>query len=180
MLPLTNSLFSVIFQDDKQAEYLARNLHLELKTEDDTMVYAQALRSHLYNAQIAEDQNNDLQLLERIKLVDMLNEFIVHFRNLLKLASTPLPFPLLQMGRTFLFLWTFSIPFVLRGVVEERYTAMVFVFFLTYGFIGLELVAMKLVDPFGDGVNDLNVTGMREVRVFFVVLDPTTETKAVD
>jgi len=25
---------------------------------------------------------------------------------------------------------------------------------------------MKLVDPFGDGVNDLNVTGMKEVSLF--------------
>jgi len=71
---------------------------------------------------------------------------------------------LLQMGRTFLFLWTFTIPFVLRGVVDEIIPAMAFVFFLTYGFIGLELVAIKMMDPFGDGINDLNVTGMREVR----------------
>ena len=98
----------------------------------------------------------------------MLNEFDIHYRNLLKWASTPLPFPLVQMGRTFLFLWTFTIPFVLRGVVEERFSAMIFVFFLTYGFIGLEVVALKLLSAFGDGVNDLNVSGMREVSCSWV------------
>ena len=153
-----------LYQDDNQAEYLARNDHADLKTNDDPMIHVQALRSHLYNARLSDTENHDgLQLLERIKLLDMLNEFVLHFRNLLKFASTPLPFPLLQMGRTFLFLWTFSIPFVLRGVVSEIYSQIGFVFFLTYGFIGLELVAMKLLDPFGDGVNDLKVTGMREV-----------------
>jgi len=126
------------------------------------MLHVQALRSHLYYVYFDDDQQ--LQLLEQIKLLDMLNEFVIHYRNLLILASTPLPFPMLQMGRTFLFLWTFSIPFVLRGVVDEMLSAITFVFFLTYGFIGLELVAMKLMEPFGDGVNDLNVTGMREVR----------------
>ena len=41
---------------------------------------------------------------------------------------------------------------------------MVFLFFLTYGFIGLELVAMKLVEPFGDGRHDVQVTNIRDVR----------------
>jgi hypothetical protein len=52
-------------------------------------------------------------------LVDMLNEYVIHDRDLLELASTLLPFPLLQMARTFLLLHTFTIPFVLRGVVDE-------------------------------------------------------------
>jgi len=57
------------------------------------MIHVQALRSHLYNGYLEDGQhrNVQLQLLERIKLVDMLNEFAVHYRNLLKLASTPLP-----------------------------------------------------------------------------------------
>lgn len=48
---------------------------------------------------------------------------------------------------------------------------MVFVFFLTYGFVGLELVAMKLMNPFGDGKNDLNVTGMREATAIGIERD---------
>jgi predicted membrane chloride channel (bestrophin family) len=82
--------------------------------------------------------------------MDMTNSFANSYATLVELASTPLPFPLSQMARTFLFLWTFSIPFVLRGVVDEAVIAMTFVFFLTYGFVGLELVAMKLMHPFGE------------------------------
>lgn len=111
------------------------------------MVHVQALRIHLYQTANALEQQ--LQLLEKVKLIDLLNDFVLHYRNLLKLASTPLPFPLLQMARTFLLIWTFTIPFVLRGVVDEAFVAMIFVFFLTYGFVGLELVAMKLMSPFG-------------------------------
>ena len=69
------------------------------------------------------------------------------------------------MARTFLFIWTFSIPLALRGVVDDFVVEIIFVFFLTYGFIGLELVATKLMYPFGDDVNDLNVTGMREATL---------------
>ena len=149
------------------------------------MCHVRALRAHLYsvNLQVIEPNNSNntsskssntqssqqthsppvrLELFERMKLIDGLNEFVVHYRNLLKCASTPLSFQLVQMGRTFLFLWTFTIPLVLRGVVGEIYSAMTFVFFLTYGFVGLELVSMKLMNPFGDGANDLNVTGMKE------------------
>jgi Bestrophin, RFP-TM, chloride channel len=188
------------------------------------MVHVQALRLHLFNGNVVDDDvddddddcggdggektnnnnNNtgtssnvvvdDFQLLERVTLLNMLNDYVHEYRNLLKLASTPIPFPLIQMARTFLFLWTFTIPLVLRGVVSgEALAALVFVFFLTYGFIGLELVATKLMYvcvcsavrqwqpwclscfltmvslvffryPFGDEVNDLNVSGMREVR----------------
>ena len=39
---------------------------------------------------------------------------------------------------------------------------MVFLFFLTYGFIGLELAAMALASPFGDGPNDIGVTALRD------------------
>jgi len=155
------------------------------------MQHVQALRTHMYNVnrQVEKDattsnsgddnnnnQNNNpiLELFERMKLMDMLTEFVVHYRNLLKCASTPLPFPLVQMGRTFLFLWTFTIPLVLRGVVEELYSALAFVFFLTYGFVGLELVCMKLMNPFGDGTNDLNVSGMKEATIIGMEKDMQT------
>lgn len=150
-----------VIQDEKQAVFLARNEFVEYNS-DDPMIHVQALRFHLYKG--CHVLEHPLELMEKMKLVDILNEYVIHYRNLLKLASTPLPFPLLQMARTFLFLYTFTIPFVLRGVVDEAFVAMIFVFFLTYGFVGLELVAIELMYPFGDDVNGLNVTGMREVR----------------
>jgi predicted membrane chloride channel (bestrophin family) len=156
---------------------LARNVDVDWKTIDDPMLHVQALRLHLYtiNEQLFQGEDDPtmrrLEMLERMRMLDQLDEFTVHYRNLLKCASTPLPFTMVQMGRTFLFLWTFTIPLVLRGVVNEIYSAMVFVFFLTYGFVGLELVGMKLMNPFGDGSQDLNVTGMKQATALGIERD---------
>jgi len=161
IIDLMDSTLRVI-RNEEQAQHLARNEHEDfIATYDDPMMHIQALRLHLYHGNAV----SNLQLLERMKLMDTLNEFVSSYRDLLVFASTPLPFPLLQMARTFLFLWTFSIPFVVRGVMEEAFVTYIFVFFLTYGFVGLELVSVKLVHPFGDGTNDLNVTGMREATI---------------
>jgi predicted membrane chloride channel (bestrophin family) len=148
-------------RSESQARYLSRNEHDSPLPNDDPLLHVQALRLHLYHGSAV----SKLQLLERIKLMDMLNEFVVSYRDLLVLASTPLPFPLLQMGRTFLLIWTYSIPFVLREVVDQAFVTYIFVFFLTYGFIGLELVSMQMLHPFGDGENDLNIMGMREATL---------------
>jgi len=143
----------------------------------DPMIHVQALRSHIYNVNmsiVGDDKNNNnnsnnntsqLELFERMKMVDLLNEFVANYRTLLVIKSTKFPFGMIQMGRTFLFLYTFSIPLVLRGVVSEMYSAIVFVFFLTYGFVGLEIVAMKLMSPFGESTNDLNIAGIRAATV---------------
>ena len=184
-----------VIQDPRRANYLARNDDPQMKTnEDDPMVLVEALRFHLFNVNrkvnvsasmpgndnIQESakavQSDDhhiesLDLFERMKLMDPLNEFVVHYDNLLKYSSTPLPFQLVQMSRTFLFLWTFTIPLVLRGFVEEMYSAMIFVFFLTYGFVGLELISTSLMNPFENEGNILNVVGVKEAAVLGIQKD---------
>lgn len=160
-----------VIQEDKLAQYLARNEHKETfshyttASTVDPMVLTQTLRLHLYSSR-------NLQLLERVNLMAKLNDFVTDYRTLLDLASTPMPFALVQMGRAFLFLWTFSMPLVLRqGPFTDIWTAMIFLFFLTYGFIGLELVAMKLCSPFGDGVHDLQITAMRDATIVGIEQD---------
>ena len=56
-------------------------------------------------------------------------------------------------------------PFALVGIVDEIVSVLVFVFFLTYGFIGLEFVSMKLLHPFGDSINDINIVSMGEAVI---------------
>lgn len=51
-------------------------------------------------------------------------------------------------------------PFALVGVVDEIVSVLIFVVFLTYGFVGLEFVSMQLQLPFGDGPHDIDVAGM--------------------
>jgi predicted membrane chloride channel (bestrophin family) len=129
--------------------------------DEDPMTLVHGLRMHLYCS-----SHLGMDLLERVNMVGKLQEFALSFNRLLILASTPLPFPLVQMGRAFLFLWTFSMPLVLLdGPFSDFWTAQVFLFFLTYGFIGLELVSMKLADPFGDGPDDVQLGRIHEATL---------------
>lgn len=64
------------------------------------------------------------------------------------------------MARTFLFLYVFTVPFVLLSD-ESSLTAHCFmVFLLTYGFVGLEIISIELDNPFGDDANDFNNSAM--------------------
>jgi hypothetical protein len=76
--------------------------------------------------------------------------------------TQPVPFPLIQMARTFLFLYIFTVPFVMladdSGVVPHCFA----VFIMTYGFLGLEVVAIELDNPFGSDENDFDNSGMAE------------------
>jgi predicted membrane chloride channel (bestrophin family) len=57
--------------------------------------------------------------------------------------------------QTFLFLYLFTVPLVLVGDTKSSMFAHCFaVFLMTYGFMGLEVVAIELDDPFGDDDND--------------------------
>lgn len=160
MVEILHSTIRVV-KDEEKAANLARNVPPE--TDDDPFLYAQSLRSHLYHGCYVLPV--DLHILERCKLLDQLNVFLNAYREILRLASTPLPFTMIQMGRTFLFLWTFSMPFALVGIVDEIVSVLVFVFFLTYGFVGLEFVSMKLLHPFADSVNDIDIVGMGDAII---------------
>lgn len=133
---------------------------------EDPMVLVHALRSHLYHGSdglVRSGEAPRLQLLERCKLMDLLHEFIVSYRDLLRLASTSLPFVLVQMGRTFIFIWTLTIPCVLVGedFFEKYPSAFFFVVLLTYGFLGLEFVSRSLSNPFGGELDaDFDLRGM--------------------
>lgn len=75
------------------------------------------------------------------------------------LVFTPYPFPLVQMTRTFLFFWVYSLPLVL--LKEYRvWSSLLIVLLVTFGFIGVEYVSMALDDPFGDDTNDVDEHGM--------------------
>eukprot|EP00536_Pseudo-nitzschia_multiseries_P012060 jgi/Psemu1/308742/fgenesh1_kg.441_\ len=138
----------------------------ELK-EIDPMQHIQSLRLHLYCPYGVE-----LEMLEKVNLVNKLHEYTSSYTSLLTLASTQLPFPLVQMGRAFLLIWTFTIPLVLlEGPFQSMYSAQAFLFFLTYGFIGLELVSIKLSDPFGKGRDDVPLSGIRDAAIIGIEND---------
>lgn len=58
---------------------------------------------------------------------------------------------MLVLSQTFLFLYLFSVPLVLVGDTNSSLFAHCFaIFLMTYGFMGLEVIAIALDDPFGD------------------------------
>jgi predicted membrane chloride channel (bestrophin family) len=91
---------------------------------------------------------------EVLKLNAFVSDFVAAFHGLKKLITTPFPFPLVQMTRTFLFFWIFSLPCVLIPDNDQLYEVMILMFFCTYGFLGLEYVNMELDDPYGQDPND--------------------------
>jgi len=81
-----------------------------------------------------------------------------------KFLTTPVPFPLIQMARTVLFFYIFTVPFALLNDSGSSTVAHIgTVLILTYGFMGLEAVAMELDDPFGEDPNDFDNLAMAEV-----------------
>lgn len=92
-------------------------------------------------------------------LLNFVTIFSEAFHGFRVLVFTPYPFPLVQMTRSFLLFWVYSLPLVL--LKEYRLlSSLVVVSLVTFGFIGVEYVAMALDDPFGDETNDVDEHGM--------------------
>lgn len=164
-----------VIQDTDHAKYLAMARippqGITPEMTQDPMSLAYKLRSTLITSSKVR-LKNDLQVLERMKMVDYLLQYSVAYRELLKIVSTPFPLALTQLARTFIFVWTLSIPFVLTGGKVERWSAIVFVVVLTYGFMGLEFVAMKMSNPFGkDWHNDLQVHKIAKAAIIGIEND---------
>jgi len=167
-----------VIQDTNHANYLAmaRVPETGITTEmlQDPMFLMLRLRSLLITSSKEKKNlpNLELHILERMKMMDFLLQYSIAYRELLKIVSTPFPMALTQMGRTFIFLWTLSIPFILSGGRVNRGSAITFVILLTYGFLGLEFVAMKMSNPYGDdGLNDLNVPSIAKATIIGIEND---------
>ena len=88
--------------------------------------------------------------------------------------TTPFPFPLVQMSRTFLFFYLFTVPFALLGDASKPVAHIIVVFFLTFGFMGVETVSIELDNPFGSDPNDFNNLRMAQVSfedAYMTILD---------
>jgi predicted membrane chloride channel (bestrophin family) len=79
------------------------------------------------------------------------------FFGLRKLATTPVPFALLQMTSTFLWFYIFTVPFALLTDdtgIKSAIAHCLEIFIMTFGFVGMEYVAVQMDDPFGGDEND--------------------------
>lgn len=70
---------------------------------------------------------------KELKLFAQASKILDAYHGLLKLVTTPFPFPLVQMTRTFLFIWIFTLPWVLEKDVNKLPALLFTVFFITFG-----------------------------------------------
>lgn len=100
---------------------------------------------------------------EEGKLLGAIDGLMAGYYGIRSFLTTPFPFPLVQMSRTFLFFYLFTTPFALLQDVSKPIAHNVVIFFLTFGFMGLEYVSIELDDPFGRDSNDFNNGRMAQV-----------------
>jgi len=86
-----------------------------------------AISSHI------ECLDSPLDVNVELKLLSCTCDFISAYHGLMKLLNTPYPFPMLQMTRTFLFVWVFTLPFALANDIIRFIPLLFIVFFCTYG-----------------------------------------------
>eukprot|EP00521_Asterionellopsis_glacialis_P004707 CAMPEP_0195275898 /NCGR_PEP_ID=MMETSP0706-20130129/18184_1 /TAXON_ID=33640 /ORGANISM="Asterionellopsis glacialis, Strain CCMP134" /LENGTH=300 /DNA_ID=CAMNT_0040333377 /DNA_START=59 /DNA_END=961 /DNA_ORIENTATION=- len=111
-----------------------------------------------------------------IRMHGNVDSFMKCYYGLRKLMTTPFPFPLVQMARTFLFIYVYTLPFALLSDNSDFTDHALIIFFMTYGLVGLEYVSIDMDDPFGDDPNDFNnlamaLTAFEDVYVNIYMVD---------
>jgi predicted membrane chloride channel (bestrophin family) len=101
---------------------------------------------------------NPIHILQVNKMLFSVDEFMNGYHGMRVFMTTPVPFPLVQMARTFLFLYVFTMPFVFLADESSIFAHCFAVFVITYGFVGLEFVAIEMDNPFGDYANNFDNT----------------------
>jgi predicted membrane chloride channel (bestrophin family) len=96
-----------------------------------------------------------LEIQYEMKLLTSVDACTAAFNGIRKFNSTPTPFPLIQMERTFLFLYLYTVPFIFAQDKSSTLAHCFAIFLLTYGLMGLEVIAIQLDDPFGDDAIDI-------------------------
>lgn len=144
-------------RDEKQALILT----VGKSNERVPMVLTVFLRSAI--ASQREYLEHPMHVNRELRLYQFVSDFVTAYHGLMKIVTTPFPFPLVQMARTFLFLWVFTLPFAIENDIGKLPALVMIIFFVTYGFIGLEFVSIELDDPFGDDPNDFDVLGLAKV-----------------
>jgi len=100
-----------------------------------------------------------LHVNKELKLYLCVSDFVKGYHQLMALIDAPLPFPLIQMNKCFLIIWIFTLPLVLHSDGMGTFSTLLAVFFMTYAFLGLELVSVQMDDPYGDDPTDIDVLG---------------------
>ena len=94
--------------------------------------------------------------LSVVRFNSKLDNFLEGYSAQMRVVFAPIPFPLLQLSRTWVFLWVFTLPLSLETDGAGIFARCFIVFFLTFAYLGLELMSIQLEDPFGSDDNDVS------------------------
>ena len=101
------------------------------------VIMSYKLRKTIHSQRLRLDPN--LETAQENKLLASVDGFMNGYYGMRKFLTTPFPFPLVQMTRTFLFTYVFTVPFALLSVNEKPIFHYILIFFFTFGFMGLEV-----------------------------------------
>jgi len=151
--------------NDREKEAIAVSLGEANERTPNVMVIflRSSIASHIKKLKKPLDVNEELALLTNV------SNFIGAYHKVMKLVNSPFPFPLVQMTRTLLFIWIYSLPFALVDKMETLVAPVIVMFFMTFGFLGLEFLSLILDDPFGLHPIDFDVVNMGKVRLLLCV-----------
>mmetsp|Transcript_33193 Transcript_33193/g.39757 ORF Transcript_33193/g.39757 Transcript_33193/m.39757 type:complete len:206 (+) Transcript_33193:2-619(+) len=130
------------------------------------LIYSTIIRNEMLSPVKSKCLRRSMTGAEELKLLGHAKKFTAGYHGLLKLITTPFPFPLVQMSRTTLFVWLFTLPLTIVNVADASpWGDMFMIFILTYGFLGLEYVSVEMSDPFANDDNDYDILVMGQ-RVY--------------
>ena len=144
------------FHSDKTISYME-----ESHVEKGIPVSIMDLANELYQLIVAQKSylqpEHVISIQKEVILHKLIGEITKCVAELATYPATPYPFPKAQMSRILLMVWIFTLPFALHTNANNPYTTPIMMFFISYGFFGLEFVSIELDDPFGCDDNDLDI-----------------------
>ena len=108
-----------------------------------------------------------LEVSQELRLLELTTDIMSAYTEIVTYINTPYPFPLVQMTRTILIFYIYTLPFALANDITSPVPYLLIIFLITYGFIGMELICVEIDDPFGDDPNDFDVNAMANVSLSF-------------
>ena len=101
----------------------------------------------------ARQAEGRLDSIEAMRLEEQISRMVDAQGGCEKILRTPLPFTYAALIKEVLFVYLFSLPFVL--VEKMGYVAPLVVAGVSLGMLGIEEAGVEIEDPFGDGPNQL-------------------------
>mmetsp|Transcript_12265 Transcript_12265/g.13974 ORF Transcript_12265/g.13974 Transcript_12265/m.13974 type:complete len:324 (+) Transcript_12265:156-1127(+) len=146
---------------DKGLRHSVKTL-LELK---DPMILS--INLHAAIVDHAKYLDKPMLIQHEMDLAQELNSYINAYHTLTQMSSAPFPFPLLQMSFTITDVWLHTLPFALASTIENGYVCALIVFFIHFGFAGINAVSNEIMHPTGADPNDFEIDSYRDVSKKF-------------